>query len=114
MEIVVRIREKEEFSFGGSLSCIPCGPKPFICLMNDSSTYVALGKCIAESAGLVRRSVINEDNIKILIGLPFNGFQTARKIFLYVVNRNDNTNQWILFRFFLCAQRIIHSVNKSR
>ena len=114
MEIIVCIRKKEEFSFGGPLSCIPCGPKSFISLMNDSGTGVALGKRIAKRSRSVSRSVINEDNIKILIGLSFNGFQTAKKVLLNVVNGNDDTNQRLLSFVFLYAQRIIHSVDIAR
>ena len=79
MEIVISIREEEEFTFGGSLSCISCGPNTFVCLMNDPDAGIALGKCIAKDTRLVRRPVIDEDYIKIFICLLFNCFQTLIK-----------------------------------
>ena len=64
--------------------------------MDHFDSWIPFFPGIADGRAVVGRSVVNKDDFKIGVCLVYDGSDAFVKIFLDLINRNNNANQWTL------------------
>ncbi len=64
--------------------------------MDDVDSWIPFLPGVAYGRAVVGRSVVNKDDFKIGICLVNDGSDAFVQIFLDLINRNNNANQWRL------------------
>ena len=66
--------------------------------MNDFDAFITFGVIINEFLGTISRTIVNKDNLKVVISLRQNRFNAIMEVFFSIVNWDYNSNE----RFFSC------------
>jgi hypothetical protein len=96
MEIVISIRKQKELSMGSILACIPRRPKVHVRLMDHLAATVFQRILVTNHPGPVHRSVIDKDDLQILIRLVIKRIKTLGQVLLDIPNRDDDTDETCL------------------
>ncbi len=69
---------------------------PFVNLMDDAHPSPRCSIIFKNNSGIIGRTVIDEDDLKILKGLPIKSFEERGKPFFRLISRYYHTDRWIM------------------
>ena len=87
VDIVVRVDAGDVFALRVFDPVVAGVGEASVFLVQRLDARVFRGVCVTHSRAVVRGSVVHHQDLQILISLTQNGFHTAVKILLYIVNR---------------------------
>lgn len=93
MEVIISIWEKQIAAGGRLLPCVTGRPSSLVLLMNNLNAIVLCRKLITETSGIIRRTIIDQNNFQRTVGLRGNCCYTIWKKLLLIMNRNNNADQ---------------------
>jgi len=90
---IIRINAQHILTMGMIQTGVPCTRKSLIPLMNHAYTIIDCGPLITQGGTVIRRPIIDQNNLEIPIGLANNGSQAIITILVNVVDGNDYGHQ---------------------
>lgn len=87
---IVAVYETEVISGGGEDSAIAGSGEAGVFLVDDCNAGILLGVGTDEFAGIVGRTVVDDDDFEVFIGLFYDGLEAGGDVILDVVGGDDN------------------------
>ena len=92
-KMVVTVHELQIFALCQPHSHIAGNRKPLIFLVYHRHPGVFGTKPVTDGKAVIRRAIIQHDDLQLLIGLTADAFQTAGNTILRVIHRHDNADE---------------------
>ena len=92
-KVVITVHELQIFSLCQPHSHIAGDGKALVFLVHHRHTGVFCTKLIADGKAVIRRAIVQHDDLQLLIGLAANTFQTAGNTILRIIHRHDNADE---------------------
>ena len=94
---IVRIQKGEVFAHGMAQAVVARGAGARIFLADHLDAWILCGQPLQNGGGIIRRAIVDAQNLEILKGLGSHGMQALFQMPLCIVNRNDHGNGSHLF-----------------
>lgn len=93
MHQVITVYKDDEISRSSINSGIAGSRKSAIFLVYNLYSIISCCHFITNSATVICRTIVNDDDFGIMVVLPLNTFQTGWQILFHVVYGNDNADK---------------------
>ena len=92
-KVVIAVYELQIFALCQPHTHIAGNGKALVFLVHHRHAGVFCTKLIADRKAVIRRAIVQHDDLQLLIGLAANTFQTAGNTILRVIHRHDNADE---------------------
>ena len=92
-KVVITVHELQIFALCQPHTHIAGDGKALVFLVHHRHAGVFCTKLIADRKAVIRRAIVQHDDLQLLIGLAANTFQTAGNTILRVIHRHDNADE---------------------
>ena len=90
---IIAVRKLDIVALRKGKPGVPRAGNALVLLIHHHETGILCPELLADGKAVVRRAIIQHDDLQLLIGLAANTFQTAGNTILRVIHRHDNADE---------------------